>query len=129
MRYVGIPFEHNGRTTDGIDCLGLIKLYLDEHGFNIPGDDNRAIKQNWHKREPSRLLRGLRKHMVEIDGRPQEFDVLLFKMKGKLRHLGVMISRNRFLHIRKGKKSTTERLAKWEKLLEYKFRHKELANG
>lgn len=126
MRYTGIPFEHNGRTTDGIDCLGLIKLYLDNHGLEIPGDDDRAIERDWHTREPGRLLRGLRNHMVEIDERPQEFDVLLFEMKGKLRHLGVMVSRNRFLHIRKGKRSSTERLSKWEKVLEHKFRHKEL---
>lgn len=126
MKYIGIPFEHNGRTTDGIDCLGLIKLYLDNHDLSIPGDDNRAIEQDWHKREPSRLLRGLRENMVEIYGRPQQFDVLLFEMKSRLRHLGVMVSRNRFLHIRKDKRSTTERFAKWRTLLKHKFRHREL---
>lgn len=123
--YVGIPFEHNGRDKSGIDCLGLIKLYLDDHGLDIPGTDDRAIAQDWHKREPSRFLQGLREYMVEVSGRPQKFDVLLFKVKGKLRHTGVMISRNRFLHIRKGQRSSTERLARWKNHLEHVFRHEE----
>lgn len=125
MKYVGIPFEHNGRDESGIDCLGLVKLYLDDHGLNIPGTDNRAIASDWHKTEPSRLLQGLRENMVEVKGRPQKFDVLLFEMKDKLRHLGVMVSRNRFLHIRKGERSTTERLNRWKNSLTYVFRHKE----
>lgn len=123
--YVGIPFEHNGRDRGGIDCLGLIKLYLDEHDLSIPGNDNRAIEQDWYKTEPDRLLRGLREYMEPVEGRPQKFDVLLFKMKGIARHLGVMTSRNYFLHIHKNDRSTRERLSKWQDHLEAIFRHKE----
>ena len=34
-RYVGLPFVAGGRTLAGVDCWGLVRLYLmNEHGIN-----------------------------------------------------------------------------------------------
>jgi regulator of PEP synthase PpsR (kinase-PPPase family) len=63
--------------------------------------------------------------MVEVD-KPQKFDVLLFKMEGKLKHIGVMIDHHRFLHIRQNRKSTITKLRGYKRYLAKVFRHKEL---
>lgn len=125
-KYVGIPFEYNGRSTDGVDCLGLVTMFLNDNGLYMPDGDGKKIRENWHENNPKRLKKGLEDFFVKVDNeRPQKFDVLLFKIKGKLMHLGVMFERNRLLHIRKGHTSTLERLYRWENFLHSTYRHKE----
>lgn len=126
MKYIGIPFEYNGRNTDGIDCLGLVQLYLKDHGYNMPSGDGRRITEGWHDQDPERLREGLENFFIQVDNKPQKFDVLLFELKGKLRHLGVMHNMNQFLHIYKGQRSNLERLPNWKNLHHATYRHREL---
>jgi cell wall-associated NlpC family hydrolase len=121
----GIPFKYNGRNRDGVDCLGLVYLYLKENNLEIPDTDGREITADWYNQDEQRLLKGLQKYMVEVD-KPQKFDVLLFKMEGKLKHIGVMIDHHRFLHIRQNRKSTITKLRGYKRYLAKVFRHKEL---
>ena len=121
----GIPFKHNGRDYDGVDCLGIVYLYLKEQGIYFPKDDGKEIDEQWYNQSPRRLLKGLNKHFKKVK-EPQANDILLFKLKGKLRHIGVMIDHHRFLHIRKGKRSSIERLSKWQTRLHSTYRSKEV---
>jgi len=126
MKYIGIPFRHNGRTRQGADCLGIIYLYLNDHGLEIPPDDGRVIQENWHELEPQRFHKALLEYFEKVDDKPQKFDVILFTIKGKPRHCGVMIDNRRFLHLFKNRKSGIERLDRWQKRIYGVYRHKDV---
>ncbi|MFP4017113.1 MAG: C40 family peptidase, partial [Halanaerobiales bacterium] len=123
-RYIGIPFKHNGRDREGIDCLGLIYLYLNEHGINIPDNDGKKIAEDWYNSEPLRFHKGLLNFFKKVENKPQKFDVLLFNINGKPKHAGVMINSEKFLHSRKNRRSAIHRLDYWRKKLYGIYRYR-----
>lgn len=34
--YIGLPYYRGGRTREGLDCYGLLRLYLQEAGVHLP---------------------------------------------------------------------------------------------
>lgn len=116
--YTGVPFKHNGRTLSrGVDCLGLVLCYLRDYGVDLPDGDGQFIPDNWHEDDPLRLVRGLERYFRKVHGYPRKFDVPVFSFYDAPMHCGVMVSRTKFLHIHKGRRSTVERLARWQKKL------------
>lgn len=82
--YIGIPYKVGGRSREGIDCYGLVRLILNEQfGKDLPllssirGSGPESI-------EEGRPLIPARK----VDS-PQNGDIVAIKLKGKLGHLGV----------------------------------------
>ena len=97
-KYVGIIFVDHGRTVQGTDCWGLVRLVLKEQcGVDVPSYGEisatellmvtKTISQEAN-REPW--------HTVKI---PKAFDVAL--MRGRPLHVGIMISDKQILHIEK----------------------------
>jgi cell wall-associated NlpC family hydrolase len=72
-KYIGVPFQHQGRSMFGIDCIGLIVVVAHELGYT---DDDAT----GYGRVPNgrRLMKGLEKHLDHSET-PQMGDVLLFK--------------------------------------------------
>lgn len=101
--YAGIPWKKNGRTREGIDCVGLVMLFLrEEMGIEteLPGTDE---EKQWgvcekflqHRTfDPLNLRRG---------------DVVFFRRKGgKISHIAVHLGALKFLHIIGGLDSRIE---------------------
>jgi len=36
MKYLGMPYKIKGRSIDGCDCYGFVRLVLSDHGIQIP---------------------------------------------------------------------------------------------
>ena len=72
MTYLGVPFQHRGRTRQGVDCLGLLVLVAIEYG-------NTVFDKAIYGREPWRdgLRDGLRAHCGPPVKRPFEIDDIL----------------------------------------------------
>ncbi|NLH59357.1 MAG: peptidoglycan endopeptidase, partial [Clostridiales bacterium] len=60
-KYKKVPFIHNGRDMQGLDCLGFLILFYREFGVKIPGDDGREIDKDWYKKEPDRYIKAVDK--------------------------------------------------------------------
>ena len=117
-KYIGLPYANNGRTEDGIDCWGLVRLfyknelnidlpsYIDEYDGpydrNVAGAIN-AYKDNW-----------------ETTTTPDVGALVLFNVYGEPAHVGVYVGNGKFLHSREGKDSVIESLtgSKWSKRFE-----------
>ena len=105
--YVGIPFKIMGRDREGLDCAGLVALYLGERGYKISADDGKGeYGYDWVKQDPERLREGVEKsgEVVEdvYDLRPD--DILYFDIAGE-GHVGVYIGYGKFLQITENSKS------------------------
>lgn len=107
-RLIDIPYRHNGRSYDGVDCLGLIYLFFKELGVELPIDDNRGyIGDDWYKTEPERYIEGLKSIGVEIGHfrNLQILDIPYFTLyRNVVTHTGVMLDDRHFLHILTDKK-------------------------
>ena len=122
-KYLGIPFRHNGRGMDGVDCLGLMLMVLRDAGIDLPDDDGRPIDPRWYDIDPERLIRGLGRYGQRINiTEIQPLDVVVFSFHGKPRHAGVMIDRSRFIHIREHDCVSVARLRRYSRFFYAAYR-------
>lgn len=117
-KFIGIPFKHNGRSFEEIDCIGLVELYLNEHNIELTAQDGKQINKKWYLEDPQRLIQGVRNKCNSINYIDRKkFDIVVFKFSGIASHIGVMINRNKFLHIFEGRKSGISKIKKWKNKL------------
>ncbi|MFW5986305.1 MAG: C40 family peptidase [Halanaerobiales bacterium] len=101
-KLLGIPYLHNGRSYQGVDCLGLIFIFFKELGINLPESDGHFIEEDWYKKDPYRYINGLKKIGDEVGHfrNLQVLDILYFRLyKNIITHSGVMLDEKRFLHV------------------------------
>lgn len=108
--YVGLPFKRMGRTREGLDCWGLVRLVLLEKGnLELPAyntDDPDGATIDLHSRVwPS----------IEIkDARALDVAILMNAVRIGKRweympiHIGIFTSPGRILHVVEGKQSITQ---------------------
>lgn len=102
-RLTGIPYLHNGRSYNGVDCLGLVYLFFKELGVKLPINDNKGyISNDWYKVEPDRYINGLKSIGEEVGHyrNIQILDLPYFRLyKNVVTHTGVMLDSRHFLHV------------------------------
>jgi cell wall-associated NlpC family hydrolase len=98
-KYIGIPFVSNGRTTDGCDCYGLVRIVLrNEYGITLPElSDNYADALNI--KETARLFAEHRPVLAgeKIDA-PEEKAVVVITEHGAAAHVGIVAGGGYILH-------------------------------
>ena len=87
-KYIGVPFRHRGRTTRGLDCVGLIILVAQDCGYD-------KYKEFPYGREPrNSILEGvLREHFgAPVDRDPRINDLVLMRLRkgGEPSHVGII---------------------------------------
>lgn len=93
-KYVGIPYKDVGRTADGCDCYGLVRLvYARELQIFLPTYDGYLSADDMNYIAPH--LEGELHRWTQTD--PQDFAVVLW-IGGKRLHIGVMINETHVLH-------------------------------
>lgn len=107
-QYVGVPYLHKGRTREGLDCWGLVRLvYAEQFAIAIPSyvDDYEPEQYT----DIAQLI-SERKDAWEKTDYPKVGDVVLFRIVGVLCHVGIYIGDKKFLHVREGGSCTIEYL-------------------
>lgn len=99
-KYIGLPWKSGGRTPEGLDCVGLVALFLkEEFGFVAP------VPKSENNGDAERFLAG-RKFITEDLKRG---DVVFFAKKGRgISHVGVWLGGGKLLHIVQGIDSRAE---------------------
>jgi len=107
--YIGIPFVDGGRSMDGCDCYGLIRLVLrDKFQKHLPdfqsvsASDKPYISDTIDQYKP--LLTAKQKDSPDVG------DLCIFNVQGYPCHLGLYIGGNMVLHILSGCGSICDRL-------------------
>ena len=109
--YIGLPFLHDGRDRNGLDCWGLVQLvYRERLGIELPtygGVYKDTSPQTM--REIGIVMDRERDRWVAVS-QPKDYDIVLLKIAGKLpTHVGV-VSGKFFLHIMSGMETVIERI-------------------
>ena len=120
--YIGLPYKTHGRTREGLDCWGLVRLVHDEvFATKLPSfvdqyeDENHSIEE-----AVARNREGWQKTDDHQPG-----DVVLFRVMGTLSHVGIITEQGKFLHVMDGRTASIERLTspEWEKRIEGVYRY------
>jgi len=118
--------EHDG----GVDCWGLVRLVWEqEFGLTVRSytDEYKTIDEQ--KVVSEAIVAGLNGTTWNRVSEPQLGDGLVFNLQGNPWHVGMMVSRDRFLHTRQRLgSSTTESFAGgvWDHACQGIYRHREL---
>lgn len=83
-RFIGCPWRHQGRSGEGVDCLGLVLLVA--HELELTDFDTRDYAR---QATDESMLQQCREHLVEIPramARPGDVPVMRF---GTNRHIGI----------------------------------------
>lgn len=99
-RFIGLPYKFLGTDFNGVDCIGLCQLFLNEHHIPIIIRDGRPITKDWYLKEPYRLARWLFKNFDKIDNIDdlRYGDIVLFEINGES-HTGIYIDDYKVLTI------------------------------
>ena len=127
--YIGIPFKYKGRTTDGLDCWGLVRLiYKDEYDITLP-----SFSDEYEDNQVERIgdLISQYKEGWESIAEPEEGSLVLFRVMGVESHVGVCISSTHFIHAREGFSSAIEAFdsPSWKKRIVGHFKYSEKSNA
>jgi len=103
---IGIPFKAGGRDFNGLDCYGLVKLLMQRQGIDLP-EFAYADPHNYSMVD--RLIRN--QDVAQRLNRPEIGAIVVMSLIPPYEHhLGVVISRNEFIHIRQNTRVTISRL-------------------
>lgn len=99
-QYVAVPFREKGRTRDGVDCYGLVRLiYQEQRGIELPSyaDDYASTAD---AREITALVRGEVAARWTAIARVEArlFDVAIFTLCGQPTHVGLILDPPWFIH-------------------------------
>jgi cell wall-associated NlpC family hydrolase len=98
-KYIGIPFVSNGRTMEGCDCYGLVRLVLrNEYGVELPAlsdDYTDALNVAETARLFAENLPALAGEKIAC---PQERSVAVITEHGRPAHIGIAAGGGYILH-------------------------------
>jgi cell wall-associated NlpC family hydrolase len=95
-KYIGVPFEHRGRTMAGVDCWGLIILIYADLGIQLLDLEN--YEKDWVLQGQNYFIENYHKEWEKV-GEPKLFDgVLFFNNKGIVSHAGIYLSDGYIIH-------------------------------
>jgi len=101
-KYIGLSYEFGSHILEkGTDCLRLIEeVFRREKDYHIE-EDGEPVTEEWYIKNPERLIRQAveRGEVINDVSQLKEFDIVFFKTKNSVRHMGVMIDNyGHFLH-------------------------------
>lgn len=99
LKYLRIPYKHQGRDYKGADCFGLLRIfYLEELGIDLP-DYEQDYLEDWWK-EQSLLLDMYSAYGFKKVKYPEFGSVILFKnTTTNPGHIGIVIDDANFIHM------------------------------
>lgn len=85
--FLDVPYVWGGKTTNGLDCSGLVQLSMNLCGFSFPRDA-------WQQAEVGEAI------AIQPDGSAFEMgDLLYFQRPGKrIHHVAISLGGDRYLH-------------------------------
>lgn len=130
IKYLTIPYKHLGRTFEGCDCLGLVKLfYKEELGIDIL--DFQKYEEFWHCSTDDFFVSMHQMFGMHCIEHPAFGDVIFILTGNKITHCGVVVNvrEGYFLHMtRRGPALHTYKYGQWAERLSGFYRYQGQCN-
>ena len=122
-RYIGLPWADRGRTREGVDCWGLVRLVYSEE-LNIDLESYADLYRDPLSPAASIALEegAALWERIEI-GRERPFDVAIFSEGRAASHVGIVCGPSAMLHVLQGRDACIENYERpaWRpRLLEFR---------
>jgi probable lipoprotein NlpC len=128
--YVGIPFAEHGRTREGCDCWGLVRLVYGDRAILLPSYAE-GYATTLERAEIAALIAGAAGaapwRPVPLEGMA-DLDILVFRRGLHDAHVGLAVAPGRMLHVTGGQAARLDRIddGRWRPRLAGVFRHEAL---
>ena len=97
-KYLGIPFLHRGRTVEGLDCWGFLKLVYKDLGFYLFDIEDLSYERAWAARGEDHFRNNYENDWVKVHT-PKVLDSILFlNSRSVAFHAGIMLKDWHFIH-------------------------------
>lgn len=111
-KYIGIPYQAQGRSIRGCDCYGLLWLVLtQEYGHAVPSMAGLKYERG-HEAELAQAMADYdasAAQWLEIGpGQEKAGDAILLRLAGHPIHVGVVVQSGLMLHVERGTHATLE---------------------
>lgn len=95
-KFINIPYVFNGDTFDGADCAGLVKLFYEQNGWQLPHFNKPEYQ--WYLKRPMSMERYLLKHFDKSrDINELTYgDIVYFSINGE-GHVGIILNYGKLL--------------------------------
>ncbi len=95
QKYLGIPWQANGRTKKGVDCYGLLLIFMSEQlDIQLP-DFIYAVESNAER--AAEIFKHMAETVIEVDV-PVPGDIVLMTYQGSVCHIGIFLGSGYILH-------------------------------
>ncbi|MEP1881822.1 MAG: NlpC/P60 family protein, partial [Roseibium sp.] len=121
--FIGLPYADLGRTHEGVDCWGLVRLALSAHDIHVPSYAG-GYASTEERAEIAGLISGAKPQWQKVDA-GRELDVVTFR-RGRLEsHIGLVVRPGVMLHVTEGQPSCLVSYldCQWERRLTGFWRH------
>lgn len=112
-RYIGIPFKDHGRSRQGLDCWGLIRLIYNQELDIVLPDYSKEYVDATDRHHIPLLVYEQRKRWKSVKA-PEEYDVILININKQPLHVGCMINARQFIHVMRGRHTTVDVVTNYE---------------
>lgn len=100
-KYLSVPFKDRGRDASGCDCWGLVRLvYAQEKRIALP--DYLECYETSNDRDTLAATISSEWQGWIMPDKPEEFDVIVLRMRGVPMHVGIITKRGWMLHCARG---------------------------
>ncbi len=97
-KYLGIPYQHRGRSLEGLDCWGFLKLVYADLGVRLFDIEDLEYSKVWGMEGKDYFKAHYFHDWFEVKD-PQPLDGVLFVNSRKIaNHVGIVLSSKRFIH-------------------------------
>ena len=97
-KYLGIPYRHRGRTLEGLDCWGFLKLVYIDLGFKLFDVEDLEYGKIWGLRGKDYFQENYENDWEKVTD-PQVLDGVLFlNSRGVANHAGIVFADRKFIH-------------------------------
>ena len=105
VKYLNIPYKYRGATKEGLDCIGLCQMIAQDNDIIIGNINYDNIPLDLVSNVFDINMNNQAKYK-EVE--PKEHALIVFRVMGKIQHIGYMISKDKFLHIMEGTRVSLE---------------------